>query len=164
MVETDSVREKTFNIRFSEEEWARLERLTEAKGVNAASLIRMLLKQEEEAARLETARSAQRRAANFAADFGACLTAVEASGISGLRVFAFPDTEEIAVVHGGHVHRLKSQDAELFVSCLPGSKIVAFDPDSGKPVVRGSADDKRLAKTVDWWPTNAGSAPKKLKR
>ncbi len=49
-MQTDSSmgREKTFNIRFSEEEWARLDFLARHYGLSAASLIRMLLKQQEE--------------------------------------------------------------------------------------------------------------------
>lgn len=40
-------REKTFNIRFSEDEWARLEKLCAFHGINAAALLRMLMKKEE---------------------------------------------------------------------------------------------------------------------
>lgn len=47
MLALGSMREKTFNIRLSAEEWARLDSLTEFHGVTAAGLIRMLLKQEE---------------------------------------------------------------------------------------------------------------------
>ena len=46
-MQTDAVRPKLFNIRFSEEEWARVERLASHYGINAASLFRMLLKKEE---------------------------------------------------------------------------------------------------------------------
>ena len=45
MVNVEGTREKTFNIRFSDEEWERLDRLSSERGINAASLIRMLLKQ-----------------------------------------------------------------------------------------------------------------------
>lgn len=45
MVNVEGMREKTFNIRFSDEEWERLDRLSSQHGINAASLIRMLLKQ-----------------------------------------------------------------------------------------------------------------------
>lgn len=40
-------RDKLFNVRFSDDEWARLEKLCAFHGINAASLIRMLLKKEE---------------------------------------------------------------------------------------------------------------------
>jgi hypothetical protein len=40
-------RERTFNIRLSEEEWARLDFLATHYGLNAAAMIRMLLKKEE---------------------------------------------------------------------------------------------------------------------
>ena len=42
-------REKLFNMRLSEEEAARLERLAAHYGLNAAGVIRMLLKREEDA-------------------------------------------------------------------------------------------------------------------
>jgi hypothetical protein len=46
---TQSVnREKLFNIRFSEDDWSRIEKLCAFHGVNAASLLRMLLKNEEQ--------------------------------------------------------------------------------------------------------------------
>lgn len=44
-------REKTFNIRFSDEEWARLEYLAAHYGLNATAVIRMLMKKEEDAVR-----------------------------------------------------------------------------------------------------------------
>lgn len=47
MQTADMGREKTFNIRFSEEEWARLEKLCAFHGVNAAAVLRMLMKKEE---------------------------------------------------------------------------------------------------------------------
>jgi predicted DNA-binding protein len=37
-------REKLFNMRMSDEEWARLELLTEHFGLNAAGVLRMLVK------------------------------------------------------------------------------------------------------------------------
>jgi hypothetical protein len=40
-------REKLFNIRFNDEDWARIEKLCAFHGVNAASLLRTLLKNEE---------------------------------------------------------------------------------------------------------------------
>ncbi len=40
-------RQRIFNMRLSEEEGARLDRLAEHYGINAAELIRMLLKREE---------------------------------------------------------------------------------------------------------------------
>ena len=46
-MQTEEVRAKTFNIRFSDEEWARLDALAEHHGLNAAGLIRHLLKKEE---------------------------------------------------------------------------------------------------------------------
>jgi hypothetical protein len=49
VVKAELMREKTFNIRFSEEEWERLDRLSTERGINAASLIRMLLKQADTA-------------------------------------------------------------------------------------------------------------------
>jgi len=58
------MREKTFNIRFSDEEWERLDRLSSQHGINAASLIRMLLKQADSIdtsrAHSEPARSAKK--------------------------------------------------------------------------------------------------------
>jgi predicted DNA-binding protein len=55
VVNVDGMREKTFNIRFSEEEWERLDRLSAAHGLNAASLIRMLLKHADTASDREKA-------------------------------------------------------------------------------------------------------------
>ena len=46
-MQTAEVRAKLFNVRFSDEEWARLEALCNHYGLNAAGLIRMLLKKEE---------------------------------------------------------------------------------------------------------------------
>jgi len=40
-------REKTFNIRFSDEEWARLERVSKHYGLTAAGVIRMTLKEKD---------------------------------------------------------------------------------------------------------------------
>jgi hypothetical protein len=45
--EAMAAREKTFNIRFSSEEWERIEKLCAFHGINAAALIRMALKKEE---------------------------------------------------------------------------------------------------------------------
>jgi hypothetical protein len=42
-------RDKLFNMRMSEEEWGRLEFLTEHYGLNAAGVLRMLLKREADA-------------------------------------------------------------------------------------------------------------------
>jgi len=43
------MRAKTFNIRFSDDEWARIERLSTHHGLTAAALFRLLLKKEERA-------------------------------------------------------------------------------------------------------------------
>ncbi len=42
-------RERLFNMRMSDDEWARLERLAAHYGLNAAGVIRMLLKREDDA-------------------------------------------------------------------------------------------------------------------
>jgi hypothetical protein len=48
-MQTQSVgRDKLFNIRFSEDDWTRIEKLCAFHGVNATSLVRMLLKKEDE--------------------------------------------------------------------------------------------------------------------
>jgi len=44
-MQTATMRAKLFNVRFSDEEWQRLEALTGHLGLNAANLIRMLLKE-----------------------------------------------------------------------------------------------------------------------
>ena len=44
----EMMREKTFNIRLNDEEWARLDRVATARGINAASVIRMLLKEADD--------------------------------------------------------------------------------------------------------------------
>lgn len=41
-------REKTFNIRLSDDEWARLERVSTRYGLNAAAVIRFLLKKDDD--------------------------------------------------------------------------------------------------------------------
>ena len=46
---TPKTRPTSFNIRLSEEEWARLDRLKSHYGINAAGIIRMLLKREDDA-------------------------------------------------------------------------------------------------------------------
>jgi transposase len=51
---TDPVRAKTFNIRFSDEEWTRLDAIASHYGITAAAVIRMLLKREEQALGLAT--------------------------------------------------------------------------------------------------------------
>jgi hypothetical protein len=43
---TVRARERLFNMRMSDEEWSRIERLSAHYGLNAASVIRMLLKRE----------------------------------------------------------------------------------------------------------------------
>jgi hypothetical protein len=48
MVETTLMREKTFNMRLAREEWERLERLAKGRELNAAGLIRALLREEDE--------------------------------------------------------------------------------------------------------------------
>ena len=52
-------REKLFNMRMSEEEWARLERVCAHLGVNAAGVIRMLVKREDD--KLSSGRATWRR-------------------------------------------------------------------------------------------------------
>jgi len=42
-------REALFNIRFSDDDWVRIEKLCAFHGVNATSLVRMLLKKEDDA-------------------------------------------------------------------------------------------------------------------
>ena len=49
----DSMREKMFTMRFSEEESARLEYVASSYGLTAAGLFRMLLKREETSLRRE---------------------------------------------------------------------------------------------------------------
>lgn len=44
---TDPVREKLFNMRMSVDEWERLDRLAKHYGLNAASMIRMLVMDRE---------------------------------------------------------------------------------------------------------------------
>lgn len=44
---SEVMRAKLFNIRLSDEEWARVESLCEHYGLNAAGLFRMLLRKEE---------------------------------------------------------------------------------------------------------------------
>lgn len=44
-MQTAAMRERLFNIRFSDEEWSRLETLKEHLGLDAANLVRMLLKE-----------------------------------------------------------------------------------------------------------------------
>lgn len=45
----ENARAKTFNIRFSDEEWRRLDRVAEHYALTAAGVIRMLLKREVDA-------------------------------------------------------------------------------------------------------------------
>lgn len=45
LMQTERVREKLFNMRLSEDEAARLARLADHYGLNAAGVIRMLLKE-----------------------------------------------------------------------------------------------------------------------
>lgn len=54
-MQTEAVRAKTFNIRFSDEEWGLLDSLSEHYGLPAAGLIRWLLKKEQRAIKLEQA-------------------------------------------------------------------------------------------------------------
>jgi antitoxin component of RelBE/YafQ-DinJ toxin-antitoxin module len=49
MLQTEAVRPHLFNVRFSEEEQARLERLCAHLGLTAANLIRMMLLEKERA-------------------------------------------------------------------------------------------------------------------
>lgn len=53
-VQTEPVRAKTFNIRFSEEELARLDAVANHYALTAAGLIRMLVKREADAIRART--------------------------------------------------------------------------------------------------------------
>jgi hypothetical protein len=48
-MQTEAVREHLFTMRMSDEEWGRVEKLCAFHGINAASLLRMLLKKEERA-------------------------------------------------------------------------------------------------------------------
>lgn len=48
---SDSARAKTFNIRFSDEEWARLDIVSGHYGITAAGVIRMLVKREADVLR-----------------------------------------------------------------------------------------------------------------
>jgi len=43
------MREKQFNVRCTNEEWARLERVANHHGVNPANVVRLLVKREDEA-------------------------------------------------------------------------------------------------------------------
>jgi len=52
-------REKLFNMRMSEEEWSRIERLAEHYSLNAAGVLRMLVKREVDALEKERARFPQ---------------------------------------------------------------------------------------------------------
>jgi antitoxin component of RelBE/YafQ-DinJ toxin-antitoxin module len=48
-----TARRRLFNVRFSEEEHARLDAICEHLGVNASSLVRMLLREKERALQIE---------------------------------------------------------------------------------------------------------------
>jgi hypothetical protein len=53
-------RDKLFNMRMSEEEWGRLEFLAEYYGLNAAGVLRMLMKREVDAVQAKTPETAKK--------------------------------------------------------------------------------------------------------
>jgi hypothetical protein len=62
MQHAESVREKLFTMRMSSEEWARVEALAEHYGLNAAGLIRMLLKEKARDVGVDVAAAPSKRA------------------------------------------------------------------------------------------------------
>lgn len=56
MVQIETMREKVFNMRMSAEEWARIEAVSSHYALNAAALIRYLVKREADALSLITAK------------------------------------------------------------------------------------------------------------
>lgn len=131
MVATEvAMREKTFNVRFNEEEWARLDTISGFHGVTAAGLIRMLLKQEERRIAAESSGSDLRwhhvknqAARNFR---DAAVPNLTMRVDEDTRTVVFTDGRWTKAVAGG-------QDVWFTLAMWPGSKL--SERDTGRAFV-----------------------------